>query len=97
MWLEGSEGYTSSTGSPFFAACFDTSHKGRNSLEDLNSVDRGRSFGREGVGAASDAAGVWGREMEARATLGDGGGTRKWKGTAVGDGVNWGDCIFSSS
>lgn len=76
-------------------ACFETNHRGLNSLEDLNSVDRGRSFGREGADAASEADGVCGTDDEVRPALGDDGGIRKWKGTAVGEGC--GESVFSPS
>ena len=93
VWLEGSEGYLSSGAGSWCDRFLSTSHSGLNSLDDLNSVERGRAFCR-GVrsSAGVEEGGVWDRE---RAKPADGRGRRKWSGIAVGDGRGLEDGIDS--
>ena len=90
VWLEGSEGNVSSVNS-CLDPCLSTSQSGRNSFEDLNSVERGRSLGRDGW--ASWADGVCGADGDERATPGEAGGIRKWTGIAVVEGEECGDWL----
>ena len=52
-------------------------------MEDLNSVDRGRGFGPGSAIAASRFEKIGGAEDGDLAELGDEGGSRNFKGTAV--------------
>ena len=87
VWLEGSEGYGSLTDTSCLELWSSGSHNGRNSLEDLNSVDRGRGFGRRGITEVLKLAGEMGAEDKDRATPGEDRGRPKFNGIAVGDGV----------